>query len=60
MKITTKPLPQNSKEKSFLELKFRDGKEMRLDTEKLKIRDVMEEVDRHSRMLDRKEALAGN
>ncbi len=37
-----------------------DGKEMQLDTEKLKIRDVMEEVDRHSRMLHRQEALTGN
>lgn len=36
-----------------------DGKEMNLDLEKLKIKDVMEEVDRHSRMLSRQEELAG-
>lgn len=37
-----------------------DGKEMKLDTEKLKIKDVMEEVDRHSRMLHRQEELTGS
>lgn len=36
-----------------------DGKEMQLDTEKLKINDVEEEVDRHSRTLNRKAELAG-
>lgn len=37
-----------------------DGKEMMLDTEKLGIKDVMEEVDRHSRVLNRKAELTGN
>jgi len=37
-----------------------DGKEMQLDTEKLKINDVIEEVDRHSRILNRAADLAGN
>ncbi|MCJ1361298.1 39S ribosomal protein L44, mitochondrial [Acarospora aff. strigata] len=60
MKIDTKLLPRDSKEGSFLNLKFKDGKEMKLDTEKLRIKDVMEEVDRHSRMLHRQEALTGN
>ena len=32
---------------------------MVLDTEKLGIKDVVEEVDRHSRMLSRKEELTG-
>jgi len=36
-----------------------DGKEMKLDLETLKIKDVMVEVDRHSRMLGRKEELTG-
>lgn len=36
-----------------------DGKEMQLDLEKLKIGDVQEEVDRHSRMLSRQEELNG-
>lgn len=36
-----------------------DGKEMNLDLETLKIKDIMTEVDRHSRMLGRKEELAG-
>ncbi len=32
---------------------------MQLDTEKLKINDIEEEVDRHSRMLNRKADLEG-
>lgn len=36
-----------------------DGKEMKLDLEKLKIRDVEEEVNRHSRLLARQEELSG-
>lgn len=32
---------------------------MQIDTEKLKIKDVEEEVDRHSRSLNRKAELAG-
>jgi large subunit ribosomal protein L53 len=37
-----------------------DGKEMQLDLDKMRITDVMEEVDRHSRQLARKEELTGN
>lgn len=37
-----------------------DGKEMDLDPQKLSIKDVMEEVDRHSRLLKRQADLAGN
>ncbi len=37
-----------------------DGKEMQLDTEKMNIKDVMEEVDRHSRKLNRQADLLGN
>ena len=37
-----------------------DGKEMKLDTDKLTINDVMEEVDRHSRFLKRQADLTGN
>jgi large subunit ribosomal protein L53 len=37
-----------------------DGKEMILNTEKLGINGVMEEVDRHSRQLLRQEELNGN
>lgn len=36
-----------------------DGKEMKLDLDQLKIKDIMVEVDRHSRMLSRQEELAG-
>ncbi len=34
--------------------------EMQLDAEKMSIRDLMEEVDRHSRLLRRQADLAGN
>lgn len=37
-----------------------DGKEMDLDPEKLSIKDVMEEVDRHSRLLKRQADLTGS
>ncbi|KFY39523.1 hypothetical protein V494_03956 [Pseudogymnoascus sp. VKM F-4513 (FW-928)] len=60
MKITTKVLPKTSREKSFVQVKFKDGKEMRLDSEKLGIKGVMEELDRHSRILARQEELTGN
>jgi large subunit ribosomal protein L53 len=36
-----------------------DGKEMKLDAEKLGVKGVIEEVDRHSRMLGRQEELNG-
>ena len=37
-----------------------DGKELKLELEKMRITEVMEEVDRHSRLLARKEELSGN
>ncbi|KAI9660187.1 MAG: 39S ribosomal protein L44, mitochondrial [Trizodia sp. TS-e1964] len=60
MKIKTTVLPRASCEGSKLLLKFKDGKEMELDTEKLKVNDVIEEVNRHARMLSRTEELSGS
>ncbi|KAF2186855.1 hypothetical protein K469DRAFT_629559 [Zopfia rhizophila CBS 207.26] len=60
MKIESQMLPRHSKEPAFLGLKFKDGKEMKLDLDKMRITEVMEEVDRHSRQLARKEELLGN
>jgi hypothetical protein len=37
-----------------------DGKEMQLDLDKMRITQVVEELDRHSRQLARKEELTGN
>jgi len=37
-----------------------DGKEMNMDLSNMRITEVMEEVDRHSRQLARKEELSGN
>ncbi|WPH01592.1 Hypothetical protein R9X50_00444000 [Acrodontium crateriforme] len=42
-----------------LAVKFKDGKEMKLDVEKLKLRDIQTEIDRHSRILRRQEELTG-
>jgi len=36
-----------------------DGKEMKVDLETTNIKDIVEQVDRHSRMLNRKEQLNG-
>ncbi|KAL8694444.1 MAG: hypothetical protein Q9218_000936 [Villophora microphyllina] len=60
MKINAKVLAKSSREPSLLKLKFKDGKEMQLDTEKLSLKDLMEEVDRHSRILKRQADLTGN
>ncbi|OAL07304.1 hypothetical protein IQ06DRAFT_372301 [Phaeosphaeriaceae sp. SRC1lsM3a] len=60
MKIESKMLPRTSKEPASLALKFKDGKEMNLNLDKMRIPEVMEEVDRHSRQLARKEELNGN
>jgi large subunit ribosomal protein L53 len=37
-----------------------DGKEMKIDLEKMKIKDIQQEVDRHARGLRRVEELSGN
>ncbi|KAF2013385.1 hypothetical protein BU24DRAFT_424388 [Aaosphaeria arxii CBS 175.79] len=60
MKIESKILPRASKEPSTLALKFKDGKEMNLELDKMRIPEVMEQVNRHSRILARKEELSGN
>ncbi|KAF2099657.1 mitochondrial ribosomal protein L44 [Rhizodiscina lignyota] len=57
MKINIHILPRASPEKTKLALKFKDGKQMDLDMEKLKIKEVTEEVNRHSRILGRQEEL---
>ncbi|GAB7341763.1 hypothetical protein MBLNU457_g0095t1 [Dothideomycetes sp. NU457] len=60
MAVNIKMLPRTDADKpGSLELKFKDGKEMAIDLETMKIKDVMEQVDRHSRMLARKEDLNG-
>ncbi|KAF2146856.1 uncharacterized protein K452DRAFT_218219 [Aplosporella prunicola CBS 121167] len=59
MKISSTVLPRISTEPPTLSLKFKDGKEMALNLEKLKIGEVEEEVNRHSRKLAREEELNG-
>ncbi|KAK3394293.1 39S ribosomal protein L53/MRP-L53-domain-containing protein [Podospora didyma] len=53
MNIKTQLLPRTSTEQSALHVKFKDGKEMTLDCENLGIKSIVEEVDRHSRILQK-------
>ncbi|KAF8245773.1 hypothetical protein K440DRAFT_554624 [Wilcoxina mikolae CBS 423.85] len=59
MKISTTVLPRTSKVGGRVEVVFKDGHEIKLDTSKMSIKDLVEEMDRHSRMLVRKADLAG-
>ena len=70
VKINTTQLPRSSSEPSILELGFKDGKTMKWTwgeqvseggkrKEQTGIKDIVEEVDRHARVLKRKEELAG-
>ncbi|KAK3397473.1 putative ribosomal protein YmL44, mitochondrial [Sordaria brevicollis] len=57
MNITTQLLPRNSTESPMLYVKFKDGKEMNLDVENMGIKSIIEEVDRHSRILQKQSDL---
>ncbi|KAK0618236.1 putative ribosomal protein YmL44, mitochondrial [Bombardia bombarda] len=57
MNITTQLLPRTSAEPSTLHVKFKDGKEMNLDCETMGIKNLVEEVDRHSRILQKQSDL---
>ncbi|KAI1386976.1 putative ribosomal protein YmL44, mitochondrial [Hypoxylon trugodes] len=57
MKINTTLLPRTSTAPATLSVKFKDGKLMNLDGEKLGIKGIVEEVDRHSRVLQKQAAL---
>ncbi|RKF62753.1 54S ribosomal protein L44, mitochondrial [Erysiphe neolycopersici] len=59
MKIETKLLPKESTESSHLYLKFKDGLELDLKPDVLGLQGIFEEVDRHSRIMLRKEELGG-
>ncbi|KAK2593915.1 39S ribosomal protein L44, mitochondrial [Conoideocrella luteorostrata] len=51
--INTTLLPRTSTEASSLKVKFKDGKELKFDCEKYNIKGLVEEVDRHSRQLQK-------
>ncbi|OLN88719.1 54S ribosomal protein L44, mitochondrial [Colletotrichum chlorophyti] len=53
MTINTVLLPRNSTQAPSLVVKFKDGKEMNLEPEKMSIKNLIEEVDRHSRGLQK-------
>ncbi|KAH0832666.1 mitochondrial 54S ribosomal protein YmL44 [Fonsecaea pedrosoi] len=74
LKISSTALPRRSSEPSTLELGFKDGKVVKYSWgaeapqqasskkgsgEKVTLTDIVEEVDRHARVLARKEELAG-
>ncbi|KAL5614474.1 hypothetical protein BROUX41_004579 [Berkeleyomyces rouxiae] len=52
--IKSTVLPQGSTEKPLLQVKFKDGKIMDLDCVSTNIKGLTEEVDRHSRALQKK------
>ncbi|PSS03593.1 39S ribosomal protein L53/MRP-L53-domain-containing protein [Coniella lustricola] len=58
MTITTKLLSQSAAEKTSLQVKFKDGKLLDLDCENMGIKNLIEECDRHSRVLQKQAALA--
>ncbi|KAL6698618.1 hypothetical protein J3F84DRAFT_363414 [Trichoderma pleuroticola] len=51
--VHTSLLPRNSPESSSLRVKFKDGKEMDFNCSKINIKGLVEEVDRHSRQLQK-------
>ncbi|KAI0136320.1 39S ribosomal protein L53/MRP-L53 [Xylariales sp. AK1849] len=53
MKVNASLFPRASTEAPSLMIKFKDGKEMTLDGEKLGIKGIIEEIDRHSRALQK-------
>ena len=68
VKVNMKQLLRASTEPSTLELGFKDGKVMKYSfrdqtagdkSEPVKLKDVIEQVERHTRSLARKEELAG-
>ncbi|KAK1752475.1 39S ribosomal protein L53/MRP-L53-domain-containing protein [Echria macrotheca] len=58
MNIATQLLPRTSTEPSSLHIKFKDGKEMKIDCETMNIKNIVEEVDRHSRALQKADDMA--
>lgn len=54
------PRQRRSADRKLTRLSVEDGKEMKLNLSNMRITEVMEQVDRHSRMLARKEELTGN
>ncbi|KAK4181578.1 39S ribosomal protein L53/MRP-L53-domain-containing protein [Triangularia setosa] len=58
MSITTQLLPRSSTAPSKLYVKFKDGKELDLDADNMGIKSIIEEVDRHSRILQKADDLA--
>ncbi|KAI9904861.1 hypothetical protein N3K66_001390 [Trichothecium roseum] len=58
MKININTLAKSSTETSSLKIKFKDGKEMDFACDKISIKGVVNECDRHSRTLQKASDLA--
>ncbi|KAM3505882.1 hypothetical protein MY11210_007792 [Beauveria gryllotalpidicola] len=56
--INTTLLPRTSTEPSSVAVKFKDGKELKFNTGKITIKGLVEEMDRHSRQLQKKADLS--
>ncbi|KAG5976939.1 hypothetical protein E4U55_007146 [Claviceps digitariae] len=56
--IQTTVLARGASETSSLRVKFKDGKELKFDCTKTNIKSLVEEVDRHSRQLQKAVDLA--
>ncbi|XWW92286.1 hypothetical protein V2A60_000209 [Cordyceps javanica] len=52
--VNTTLLPRTSTEPSSVAVKFKDGKELKFNTGKITIKGLVEEMDRHSRKLQKK------
>lgn len=63
VKIAQKILPRASTQPSLLELGFKDGKKMAFtwkgEKDEVRLRDIVEQVERHARISGRKEELSG-
>ncbi|KAH8170193.1 39S ribosomal protein l53/MRP-L53 domain-containing protein [Sarocladium implicatum] len=51
--INTALLPRTSQEPSSVSVKFKDGKQLKFDCDKINIKGLVEEMDRHSRQLQK-------
>ncbi|TGZ76346.1 hypothetical protein EX30DRAFT_336717 [Ascodesmis nigricans] len=58
MKIQTEVLPRNDRSGGFVEVVFTDGDKYAVQTKNVGIKDVVEEVERRTRLMARKEELA--
>ncbi|KAF4594719.1 ribosomal protein L44 [Ophiocordyceps camponoti-floridani] len=57
--VSTQLIPRSSKESSSVIVKFKDGKQLEFDGDKMTIKGMINEVDRLSRQLQKMEDISG-